>query len=312
MHNKVTHSIMFHHFHSDVHPMGQGSISSQDFERMLDWLGTQYCLLSASDYFEKAISGLLKNDDICLSFDDALLCQYEVAVPILEQRNLSAFFFVYSSPLEGVPDLLEVLRFFRTTEYEDIDDFYEEFFSLVKFNDEKSYLKNHTEFLKLNYLKDFLFYSDNDKWFRYMRDVVMGKVEYEKTMTQLMESKNFDVSAIIDRLWINDSHLKTLVNMGHIVGLHSYSHPTTMHTLSSQEQETEYKKNQRHLQSNLENNEILSMAHPCGNYSEATLEILNSLGIKIGFRSSMSIPFVKSLLEIPREDHANVFKEMWK
>ena len=52
------------------------------------------------------------------------------------------------------------------------------------------------------------------------------------------------------------------------------------------------------------------MSHPCGDYNEITLEILKSMEIDIGFRSNMSIKEMRSPLEIPREDHANVFKEM--
>ena len=47
---------------------------------------------------------------------------------------------------------------------------------------------------------------------------------------------------------------------------------------------------------------------------EGNLHIENNnfkeLGIQIGFRSNMSIRESKSPLEIPREDQANVFKEM--
>ena len=52
------------------------------------------------------------------------------------------------------------------------------------------------------------------------------------------------------------------------------------------------------------------MSHPCGEYNETTLPLLDSLGIKIGFRSNMSVRSIKSSLEIPREDHANVLKSM--
>ena len=52
------------------------------------------------------------------------------------------------------------------------------------------------------------------------------------------------------------------------------------------------------------------MSHPCGDYNLDTLSLLKEMGIQIGFRSSMSVKEIKSPLEIPREDHANVFKEM--
>ena len=52
------------------------------------------------------------------------------------------------------------------------------------------------------------------------------------------------------------------------------------------------------------------MSHPCGNYSDITLNILKDMNIEMGFRDNMSIKEIRSSLEIPREDHANVFREM--
>ena len=52
------------------------------------------------------------------------------------------------------------------------------------------------------------------------------------------------------------------------------------------------------------------MSHPCGDYNQDTLNILSNLNIEIGFRSNMSVKDIISPLEIPREDHSNVFKEM--
>ena len=50
------------------------------------------------------------------------------------------------------------------------------------------------------------------------------------------------------------------------------------------------------------------MSHPCGDYSACTLTILEGMKIDIGFRSDMSVKEDRSPLEIPREDHANIFR----
>jgi hypothetical protein len=54
----------------------------------------------------------------------------------------------------------------------------------------------------------------------------------------------------------------------------------------------------------------IAMSHPCGNYSGETLAILAGMGIKKGFRSNMAVDGIRSALEVPREDHANVLAEM--
>ena len=96
---------MFHHFHDDKHLPAQGSLSSSDFIQMIDWLNKHYSILSASQYKKNFENGTLKNTDICLSFDDALKCQYDIAVPVMERLGIQAFFFTHSS---------EIMLIFRT------------------------------------------------------------------------------------------------------------------------------------------------------------------------------------------------------
>ena len=123
------------------------------------------------------------------------------------------------------------------------------------------------------------------------------------------EKKNFDVSAAKKDLWVSEKDLVSIESKGHIIGLHSYSHPTKISNLSKTEQHLEYQRNYEHL-SELLGQPIDVMSHPCGDYNDTTLEILKEMNISIGFRSSMSVKEIRSPLEIPREDHANIFKEM--
>ncbi len=304
-----THAIMFHHFHDEQHPKGQGSLSAAQFEEMIDWLSERFNLLQASEYQLKLRQQTLEPDDICFTFDDALLCQYDIAVPVLKKRNIEAFFFIYSSPFVGDPDFLEIYRYFRTTEFESVDLFYGAFFDQARVLFEADYVMAQRTYDKGEYLKAFPFYSDSDKWFRFLRDVTLGKERYEEIMRLLMHKHDFEPRKVMKNLWMSNEGLRQLLEDGHTIGLHSYSHPTTMHLLDGHLQGLEYRKNFNHL------SEVLgappwAMSHPCGNYSDETLKILESLNIQIGFRSNNSIKRIKSNLEVPREDHANVLKEM--
>lgn len=305
----ASHAIMFHHFHSNEHPVGQGSISSEQFGNMIDWLADRYSVLSAQEYASKLLNGSLEGDDICLSFDDALLCQFEVAAPVLKQRDLQAFFFVYSSPFKGEPDYLEIYRYFRMTEFNHIDDFYSEFFDKLRDLPEDKFSAYEHEFNKTPRIEGYSYLSDNDRFFRYLRDFMIGKSAYEKIMADMMTEHDFLPKNYMDRLWMNDNHIKSLESDGHVIGLHSYSHPTTIHLLDKDDQEAEYKKNLNHL------NDVLirrpyAMSHPMGRYNKDTLDILKRLGVKIGFRAQMNTNGVQSNLEIPRENHANILAEM--
>ena len=73
------------------------------------------------------------------------------------------------------------------------------------------------------------------------------------------------------------------------------------------EQKQEYIQNLKILNSIL-NIQFKAMSHPCGRYNTQTLQILRKLGVKIGFRSTMSKIRNQSTLEIPRNDHMNVLR----
>ena len=60
------------------------------------------------------------------------------------------------------------------------------------------------------------------------------------------------------------------------------------------------------------NNKNLKILSDVGIYNNNTLDILEHLNIQIGFRSNTNPNYAKSKFEIPREDHANVFKTMNK
>ena len=301
---------MFHHFHGNKHLPSQGSLSSKDFSNMLDWLGRNYKLIGAREYLERFESFQIEADHICLSFDDALLSQYDIAVPILKERNLDAFFFIYSSIYTSKPDNLEIFRYFRCHNFDTIDEFYKHFFAIVKKKFDNDLLHHQKEYENKNYLSTSKYYSENDKWFRYLRDQVLGPEHYEKIMIKMIDESEFDPQEILSDIWISEDHLKEIASHGHLVGLHSFNHPTQMSKLNYYEQFEEYQKNYQHLKGIV--GDIVSMSHPCGNYNDDTLKILDEMGIQIGFRSNVNIVQIKSKFEVPRENHINVFKKINK
>ncbi len=304
-------SVMFHHFHDDKHREVQGSLSANNFKRMIDWISKNYSIIGANEYKNKFNNNSLKENDVCLTFDDALKCQYDIAIPILNEYGIDAFFFIYSSALTEKPDFLEIYRYFRTTSFDNIDEFYIAFFNIVENKDLLNYRKAHIFYKEIDYLAAFPFYSENDKWFRFLRDHFLERDNYDKIMFDLMKMNNFDVEAAKRLLFMSSSDVLDISKKGHEIGLHSYSHPTQMNKLSRSQQEYEYKSNYEQL-TNLIAKPITTMSHPCGSYNEDTLKILLKLNIKMGFRSSLSVKNIISNLEVPREDQANILKKMFK
>mgnify|MGYP000017542553 FL=1 len=305
------HGIMFHHFHDNrKYNKAQGSISKNEFIKIINLIGKKN-IINADIFIKKLKANTLKKNEVCLTFDDGLKCQFDVIHPVLKKLKIKAFFFIYTSIFEKKPDLLEVFRYFRTTYFKKIDDFYKYFFNFCssKNIDLSSIIKNEKKaILKKKYI--FPFYTYNDILFRIIRDKYLKRNQYEKIMINLMKNKNFNYKGTFNKLFLSAKELKELASFGHNIGLHSHTHPTTMSKLPKQKQKFEFTKNNKILTKNIKS-KINSMSHPCGSYNLNTKKILNDLDIEIGFRSNMkksqnSKIINNSKFEIAREDHANI------
>ena len=305
----VPHGLMFHHFHGPGFTPSQGSITTDTFVRIIDHYSETHTLLNATDYLERASDGRLNERDVCLTFDDSLRCQFELALPVLKQYRLTAFWFVYSSVVTGNIEMLEVYRRYRSEFFDDIDTFYQAFFSAI----DESYYANSVdaklkEYSPRTYLAEFSFYTDNDRKFRFIRDHAIDEAAYQSVMDAMMAKSGTSAQQLAKGLWMDADHLRTLHSEGHLIGLHSHTHPTTLAKMSADQQRNEYANNQQILTDILSSTPV-TMSHPCNSYSDITLAVLSSLGIRLGFRSNMTSGFDSSL-EHPREDHAMIVKRL--
>jgi len=299
------HGIMFHHFHGKNFPKVQGSISAEDLSSILEFIGLGR-ILTAEEWVENFHHNTLANNHVCLTFDDGLRCQYEIAKPVLESYDLTAFWFVYSSVFYGINEKHEIYRNFRTTQFKNIDEFYQQFFQALMSSSYATKVKGSLEnFKPETYLKNFPFYTENDRKFRYIRDDVLTQNEYSFIMDEMINASDLNLEFLSSNLWLTENHLKDLKEKNHIIGLHSYSHPTKMLGLSIDEQREQYTKNINHLNNVV--GKIISMSHPSNSYNDDTLKILEELGIELGFRANMS-KIGGGKLEFSREDHSNIMK----
>jgi len=304
----IPHGIMFHHFHGDKHLPSQGSISSDGFKKILEYIGIER-FLSPDEWLEKLFKKALKNEDLCLTFDDGLLSQIEVALPVLEHYGLRGFWFAYSGVFEGGIENLEIYRLFRTKYFSNINEFYGLFFKKAA---EAGAPAEAEGKIISEQQKLYPFYSVNDIKFRILRDKILGPQKYEKLMDSLLADYRVSKEDLAKGLWMADNDLKYLSGSGHNIGLHSYSHPTTLAGLSFENQLGEYQKNYFHLEK-VCGKKPVAVSHPCNSYNEDTMEVLGRLGIQCGFRANM-FPCQEggrlnaSNLEIAREDHANLMR----
>ena len=143
--NNFFHGIMFHHFHDDViHKKGQGSINKDDFYKLINFIGKRN-IINADVFLEKFKKNKLKENEVCLTFDDAVKCQIDIALPILEELKIKSFFFVYTSIFEEKPNNLEIFRYFRTNYFNNIDEFYKSFYQVLDKDLKIFFEKNKTK-----------------------------------------------------------------------------------------------------------------------------------------------------------------------
>ncbi len=298
---------MFHHFHSHVHKKGQGSISKNELKKIVISLKKKYILNNADDYVKKILKKKITYKDICLTFDDGLKCQIDIALPILKEFKIKAFFFVYNGAFKNNPDNLEIFRYFRNTKYQNIKFFYQDFFKHMKLFFINDFLKYKKKFTN-KYLNQYKFYSIEDRQYRFCRDKILSKDSYETLMFKLMKKKKFNYKLATKKLFMNRTDIKKLIKEKHIIGLHSSTHPVNLPNLLYKDQMREYKNNMLFIKK-FTKSRPLSMSHPFGRYNKNTLKILKNIGIKIGFLSYKKKK-ISSLLEIPRLDHVELIQKL--
>ena len=267
------------------------------------------CIVPAREWLRRACEGSLDLGEVCLTFDDNLQSQYDVAFPVMQELGLTGFWFVATSTLDQLGTRLELYRRFRSEQFDTIESFYSAFDEAVSYSAYASEVERAiATFEPSHYLVSFDFYTDADRRFRYIRDDVLGPRRYEAVMDRMIELHGATLEGLAENLWMDQQSLRHLHEESHVIGLHSHSHPTRLAHLSSEAQFREYRENFVRLL------EILgespqTMSHPCNSYTEATLTILRRLGVTLGFRSNMAMLDI-SELEYPRRDHADLLREM--
>jgi peptidoglycan/xylan/chitin deacetylase (PgdA/CDA1 family) len=300
---------MFHRFHkSDKIPTSQGSINEIEFDLILQNVGIEN-ILSPDEWLKKLKSETLKSNHLCVTFDDGLKSQYEVALPILDKYDLKAFWFVFSSVFHGQVDNNEVFNIFITSFFDSFEDFFYEFVKVSLVSNEVFESADFLTFYKsMNSI--FPFYSEEDIKFRFLRNYFFSESVYTEIMNKIIIFKGVEITDLSRNVWMNNDDLAQLDYEGHNIGLHSYSHPFLISKLSIEDQKTEYSLNNEHINS-ITNKSVAAMSHPLNSYSIDTISILEELGVYCGFRSNMVVDQKSELLgasdlEIPREDSSNL------
>lgn len=148
--NNFPHGIMFHHFHDEKkYKKSQGSISKNDFYKIINFIGRKN-IIDAQIFQQKFKEKKLKKNEVCLTFDDSVKNQIDIALPVLEDQKIKSFFFIYSSIFGKKPDNLEVFRYFRTNYFKSVNEFYNLFYQATKKDFSKLFFEEKNTIKKKN------------------------------------------------------------------------------------------------------------------------------------------------------------------
>jgi len=298
----MSRGLMFHHISGPGHPAVQGSVSLDDFQRILDKHWPTLC--NAQNFLSAHVINGLDPEDEVLTFDDGLSSQW-LAEPILRERGLTAFWFVPTAPLIGVASRLEIWRWIRTQCFPTMEAFYDAFWATLP--------ADIPRYAPAGYLRDHTYLSSQDRAFRRARDHGLTALDYERAMErveQMQWAREVPIPTRAESLrdrWLSEGQLRTLWSQGHVIGMHSHSHPTTLATLTHEAQEVEYMTATWILEALYDR--PTAMSHPCNEYSAHGLQYLTRLGYVLGFRAT---PLVAEWgpLEVPRVDSADLVKAL--
>ena len=86
--------IYFHQVLPEADPMRPGDPDAQTFEALLAALQAHFSVVGLADGLDRLVHGSLPPSAVAISFDDGYADNIDVALPILQRRELTATFFI--------------------------------------------------------------------------------------------------------------------------------------------------------------------------------------------------------------------------
>lgn len=281
-------TIMYHFvFREPCQILGGIPHTSWDiFEEHLRFIAKTGRFLSKNE----RVSDFIENDRdhrYLLSFDDSLKCHSTDVLPVLEERDIQAAFSIYTdSVMNGHVSLLERQRFLQYSLW-DYDEFLDNFLSCAR-----EFITDAERRHKLvvspaniqgasSYLAEEHYYSDEERFYRYCRDVVLNEDEFTLIIDRLF--KRFcDERTIADELYLSPASVRALSDAGHTVLAHSVTHPIRMDKLPRDQMEWEMVTSLNVIE-HWTGRRPTGFAYPCGRVNQLLLEVVREAGIEYAF-----------------------------
>lgn len=258
------------------------AVTPEHFAEQMDWLKANYRIVKFDEDWNQ-----IEGDAVCITFDDGYRDNFLTAVPILEQRQISATIFVATANIDTRLELwwdeLERNLLF--------DKEYPRMFRLV---DERFGCKWNVETLErredlyctLHWLMRYVAVNRRNDWLR-----------------QLQEWNGYTENGREENQCVQLADLRQLDTTKIQIGAHTVNHPV-LANLTMDEQREEVEKSRQCLE-NVLAKPIVTFSYPFGgiaDYSEETIRVCKELGFS---KVAANIPGVwetgGDIYQIPRQ-----------
>jgi len=312
--SKFAHGLMFHRFsNSKKNNYIPGSLIKKDLEDIIKYVGRNR-ILTPQKWLNKLAKNKLNKNNLCITFDDGLKSQYKIALPVLNKYKIKAFWFIHTGIFSKIYDKNEIFTYLIFTKFKKFQIFFKKFLNYSKFDKSLFQSKRFKSFFK-KYSKQYKYYSKSEIQYRFIKDFVFLRKKFEIIMTKFFLNNKINIKKYEQSTWMRKNDIINLSKNGHIIGMHSFSHPYRISNISKFDQKKEYQKNFKDLKSICKKN-IMSMSHPMNSYNNYILKLLSKMGIVCGFKADNKINMKSKKfyehLKIPREDAIFILKRIKK
>jgi peptidoglycan/xylan/chitin deacetylase (PgdA/CDA1 family) len=274
------------------------SVSPTNFDQQMQVL-KKYQIITTAQLLMYLETGKLKDNMVCITFDDGYQDNYNTARPILEKYNLQSTFYIplrfIGSQKEFWWDELQSIIFCKC-------DLPQKLSISIAGHTLEFDLEDEARFDELQYQK-----NTSWAWFEkvttkraevylrlweQLRPLEYGAIE--KVLDKLKEWSLFASTADSTNLPMSEEQLHSIISHPLFdIGIHTVTHPGLAYH-GKEDQYNEISTCKKELEA-LSGHTVNSIAYPYGIYNEDTIEVVKELGVEIGFTTQGSA--------VQRNDH---------
>lgn len=278
MFHYVTSNFKYHHF------------DKNQFEIIVKQLAETKQIISLKQLKEMQ-NKMEKIDDDCimLTFDDGTVDHYKYVYPILKKYNVHGLFFICSNVIKR--EILDIQYIHQILSKSHVNEIYLQVQQFIEKNN-------------LSICFEEKFCKETDNWKESYIKQLLQTILPEKYRKELLEKliKKYKISTDFNDYYMTIDNILEMKSNGMEFGCHTNSHKRLSY-LNENEQINEIKENMQLLYKYnvLDENNVVSIAYPFGNYNNTTIKILDELNFEFAF-TTREENVCKGKLEIGRFD----------